>query len=232
MTDYRVVFLVGVVVAGLVYGGLVGVQSALDGDDGADGPAVEEPTPRGTTVHLDRTGRPTVVGEVVNGLDGAITNVTVTVTFYADGRQVDEVRSDVLRPTVPAGERAPFDVHMGSEESIDDYEVSVSYDRGGDTVEGLEVVDSRVAHRAQDQVDVVGTVRNAADERLELSAVVATFYDENGSVIGARTVRPGRTLDSEATFTVRIEFRTLGDVPSYAREFDSFDLTVIAESPG
>lgn len=231
MTNYRVVFAVMIVVAAVVYGGLVGVQVALDSGSDSGATTATEPTVRGTTIHLDRTGRPTVVGEVVNGLREPVTNVTVTVTFYRNGTEIGQVRRSTLRETIPAGERAPFDVHMRSDGEADDYEVDLSYDRGGDVVSGLTVENAAVAREAQSQVDVVGEIRNTKSEPLVAERVIATFYDDEGAVIGARTLRPDRTIQPDESYGVRIEFRTLGDVPSLAQEFDRFRIVVVASRP-
>jgi hypothetical protein len=228
MTDYRVVFTVMLIVGVAVYGGLTGAQFALG--SGQDGPetTATEPLVRGTTIHLDRSGRPTVVGEVVNGFDTSITNVTVTVTFYRNGTQIGQVTQAALRETVEAGDRAPFDVHMRSSGEADRYEVALSYDRGGEVVPGLTVENASVAREAQSQVDVVGEITNTRGEPLVVDRVVATFYNANGSVIGARTVRPSRTIQPDGSYSVRIEFRTLGDVPSLAQEFARFEISIVA----
>lgn len=227
-TDLRAVLAVGLVFAVLVYGGLVGVESVVDGG-GSEPTVTGELAVQGTTFHLDRAGRPTVVGEVHNGLADPATDLSVTVTFYRDGERVGAVTRGALRETVDTGETAPFDVHLPTEAEVDDYDVAVSYDRADAVSDPLAVTDHRVVHRGSDRVEVRGTVENAGDEPVASSRVVATFYAANGSVIGARTVRVGRTVAPGESATVRVQFRTLGDVPSLAREFDRAKLTAVAD---
>lgn len=230
MTNNRVILIAAIAAALLTYGGLVGGEALLT--SGFAESTADEAVVSGTTLHLDRSGRPTAVGEVKNRFGGPITNVTVTVQFFDDDELVEERTGSTLRETIPAGETAPFDIHMHSEQEADEVETSVSFERGGDQTDGLELTGQRVVRESQDQVDVAGTVTNVGNRPLLLSQVVATFYNDKQAVIGARTTRPNRRLEPGESITVRISFRTLGDVPSYAREFNSFRLSIVAEPPG
>lgn len=227
MTNNRVVLVAAVVAGLLTYGGLVGGEALLT--SGFAESTADEAFVDGTTVHLDRSGRPTAVGEVKNRYGGPITNVTVTVQFFDGDELVEERTGGTLRETIPAGESAPFDIHMRAEREIDEVETSVSYERGGEVNTGLSLTGKRVVREGQDQIDVAVTVTNDANRPLVLAQTIATFYDDKQAVIGARTTRPDRRLDPDESITVRISFRTLGDVPSYAREFSSFDVSVVAE---
>ncbi|GAB7095906.1 hypothetical protein JCM30237_30600 [Halolamina litorea] len=221
-----VVLIVAIVAGVLTYGGLVGGEALLMGDTE---PTADEAFVQETTTHLDRSGRPTAVGEVSNRYDGPITNVTVTVQFLRDGDVIEERTGRTLIETIPSGEVVPFNVHMREAAEIDEVETSVSYDRGGEVVSGLEVTEQRVLRQSQDQIDVSATITNRGDSPRELTDVVATFYDENGAAIGARSTRPGRQIQPGESVTVGISFRTLGDVPSYAREFASFRVAIAGE---
>lgn len=226
MTDRRVVIAVAIVAAALTYGSLAGAESLLAGEGGAatDG----EVAVHGTSYHLDRAGRPTVVGEVRNSVGGPVTNATVTVTFFRDGERIGRASGATLRPTIPAGEAAPFDVHLDEATEADDYAVAVAYDRGGSVVPGLAVAETAVADESPDQVTVTATVENRGNQPRRIERVVATFYGANRTVVGARVATPGERLSTGETRTVRLTFRTLGDVPSLAREFVDFDVRVVA----
>lgn len=225
MNDRLIVLLVAVLAALLTYGGLVGGEALLTGET----PTADEAVVQGTTTHLDRSGRPTAVGEVSNRYAGPITNVTVTVRFMRDGELVEERTGTTLRETIPSGESVPFNIHMREAADIDAVTTSITYDRGGEVLPGLEITDQRVERETQDQVDVAATVTNTADRPLRLAGVVATFYDEDRATIGARETRPDRRIQPGESVTVQVSFRTLGDVPSYAREFESFRISVVAE---
>jgi hypothetical protein len=224
-----IVLLVAVVAGLLTYGGLVGGEALLTGETE---PTADEAIVEGTTTHLDRSGRPTAVGEVANRYGGPITDVSVTVRFLRDGEVVERRTGTTLRETVPSGEAVPFVVHMTETTEIDRVTTSLSYDRGGELTSGLEVSDRRVVRESQDQVDVAATVTNTADRPLRLAGVIATFYDDSRATIGARATRPDRRIAPGESVTVRVSFRTLGDVPSYAREFAGFRLSVVAEETG
>lgn len=226
MTNRRI--LLAAVVAGLLtYGGLIGGEALLTGGLGSE--TADEATVSGTTIHLDRSGRPVAVGEVTNRFDGPITNVTVTVRYFRNGEQIGKRTGPPLRETIPAGERAPFDVRLQQEGvTVDRVKTSVSFERGGDVTGGLVVTDTRVVRETQDQVTVAATVTNRANRPLVLSRAIATFYNDRRAVIGARTERPTRHIAPGESYTVRIRFRTLGDVPSYAREFERFRVSIVA----
>lgn len=221
-----VVLLVAVVAGLLTYGGLVGGEALLTG---GTQPTADEAIVEGTTTHLDRSGRPTAVGQVSNRYGEPITNVSVTVRFIRDGEVVEQRTGTTLRGTVPPGEAAPFVVHMTESTEIDRVKTSLSYDLAGEVTAGLTVSDRWVVRESQDQIDVAATVTNTADRPLRLAGVVATFYDDNRATIGARATRPDRRIAPGESVTVRVSFRTLGDVPSYAREFEGFRISVVAE---
>lgn len=226
-TNHLAVIGIALVVAAGLYGGITGIESVVTSDQPA--PEVTgEVGVEGTTSHLDRAGRPTVVGEVSNGLGDPITNVSVTVTFYRDGDPVANVTRPTVVGSVQSGGTAPFDVHMPEEESVDDYDVDVSYDRGGSVARPFEVTDIEVLHEGSNRVEISGSLRNTGDEAVSSPRVVATFYDRNGSVVGVRTARPSRTVQQGGTLTVRMNFRTLGNVPSRAGEFDRVELQAVA----
>lgn len=238
MTNRTGILLVGVVVAVVVYAGLTAGGSLL-GSGGGDGPGAGtagEVVATHTTYHLDRQGRPTVVGEVVNRRGTAIAGATVTVTFYHGGEVVGRKTERAIRSPVPSDGRSPFDVHLPSspERKVDDYAVEVSYDPyDGPVYAGLSAENVEVARESQDAVELTGEVRNDGDRTVEAVQVVAMFYSENGSLVGVRTTRPSPPgLSPGETGVFRVTFRTLGDVPSLAREYDTHRVLVVRTDAG
>lgn len=226
MANRTAILVVTVVVAAGLLGGAAAISSlgsdVLAASDGAG----EEPVATHATMHYDRVGRPTVVGEVVNRAGVPVDGVSVEVTFYEDGEPVETATDAALVPTIAPEGTAPFTVR-GSETdaSPDDFEVSLTYDEAPERpYDGLVVAESQLSNVAQDQILVVGTVENRGDASVEV-AVAATFYDGEGSVIGARVVRPSpATLEPGESGVFRIRYRTLGDLPSRAREFVDLEL--------
>lgn len=223
MSNRIAVFLVTVVVAvGLLAGGAFLPPLVADMAETATG---EKVAATRTTMHVDRTGRPTVVGEVLNRRGDAVDGVTVEVTFTEDGEPIGTGTATAIGTPIAADETAPFAVRGEEGTTPDGYEIDLRYE----SVErsnraSLSITDSEVDDSAQDQVVVTGTVANGDDDAVAVG-VAATFYDESGSVIGVRAVRtsPGTVAAGERA-SFRIRFRTLGDVPSRAREYADYSL--------
>jgi|GEM_PF-4730031 len=222
MADARTIVVAAVLAAALTYGGLLTVEAL--GDGGLVAPQTDAITVQGTTYHLDRTGRPTVVGEVWNGRSYPVENVTVTVTFYADGEAVGTTSDTVVTDGIPAGETAPFDIHYGTDATVTDYEVTVTADRGTRDHHALSG-SAEIVNEGQNRVTVSGTVENHGDDPTP-ARVIVTFYDENDSVIGVRTTMPAGTVHPGDTTPFTVHFETLGDVPSLAQEFDHYTVMV------
>lgn len=228
MANRLAVLAVAVVVGLALYAGLVFVDDRLRGGD-AVAPEGQVVVGDGT-LHLDRVGRPTVVGEVRNGLAGPIGDVRVTVEFRRDGAVVGTAVGTTMAPTVPRQGTAPFAVRLENR-SVDPDAFAVSLEHGtADTRPYARyAVEDRLADESQDQVIVTGTVTNRGD-RPAPTHVVATFYDAEGRVVGARAVRPAPDAlapGETGEFTVR--FRTLGNLPSRAGDVASYDLYVYGE---
>lgn len=228
MTNRVAVVVIAIVVFfGLLFGMTVippAVSDLVDsvGDDG--GP--DEVVATNGTMHLDRVGRPTVVGEVANGLSVPVENVSVEITYLHEGDPVLTVSDEVLGSVIAAGGTAPFVVHADDlDVRPDEYEVAISYEEADEgPTDSLAITDAELTQEAQDQIVVVGAVENRGNEPLDVS-VVATFYDENGSVIGVRMARPAPgTLEPDRRADFEVRFRTLGDVPSRARDFADFEI--------
>lgn len=223
-----------VLIAGLVAVGLLMGGSALSsiGPIATDGQSTASGEVRAmhATMHLDRVGRPTVVGEVVNGRTTALGDVAVEVTFYEGGESIATVTGSVVATPVPSGDRMPFSIRAGElPENPTRFEVKITTAEPADgpVYEGFVVTDRQLLKEAQDQLFVNGEVENRGDEAGRV-LVVATFYNDNGSVIGVRQVRPSPdTLEPGETGTFQIRFRTLGNVPSRAREFASFEFHAV-----
>ena len=182
------------------------------------------------TLHLDRVGRPTAVGEVRNGLADPLADVRVTVEFRRDGAVVGTAVGTTLAPTIPRQRTAPFIVRLENRSAeADAFAVSVEHGTAGARPYARYAVEDRLADESQDQVIVTGTVTNEGD-RTAPTHVVATFYDAEGRVVGARAIRPAPDVlapGQTGEFTVR--FRTLGNLPSRAGDVASYDLYVYGE---
>lgn len=230
MSSRVTVLIVTVVVSATLLGGATFLPPMIsDVVDTASGES--DVSAAHSTMHVDRTGRPTVVGEVINRRGTAIDSVEVRVTFTEDGQPVATENATVPGVPIGAGDATPFAVRTDENVDPDGYTVDVTYDRAEHgPADHFEITDVRVDDSSQDQIFVTGSVRNRGDETATV-AVAATFYDENGSVIGTRMVRssPDRLGPDEAG-VFQIRFRTLGEIPSRAREFADYQLRAYALS--
>lgn len=182
-------------------------------------------------VYLDRTGHPTVVGEVYNDRGGPIDNVTVTVDFYEDDEPVGTVTERPIVTILGNKQAAPFSIRLDdSSASPDTVTASVAFDeRDEPPYRQLGVEDTRADRQSQDQVTVRGSVENDGARTVEGVLVAVTFYDGSGTVIGVRSERPSpASLDPGESGQFHIQFNTLGQVPSTAREYDRFEVEVYA----
>lgn len=228
MTNRVVVVLVALVVGAGLYAGATAVEDVLTPDPGVavDGEVVAT----NTTTHMDRVGRPTAVGEVINGLGEPIGDVSVTVTFDRDDGGADSATGQTLLRTIPASGRAPFAIRLEDRSARPAaVDVAVAYEEGADRpYDGLAVVDERETGRTDSQVTVAGRVENRGGERVA-ARVVATFYDENGSVVGVRSEPTSpRVLGAGDSGEFEVRFRTLGNVPSRADDVARYELALEA----
>lgn len=229
MTNRAAVVVIALVVGVGLYGGLLFVEDRLTEPRGPT--TSGEVVAANTTMHLDRIGRPTVVGQVVNGRGTPVTDATLTVQFYRDGRLLGTATGATLVPTIDGGGTSPFSVRLDDREARpDDHVVTLAYDTSTDRPYiGLTVAETVVADRSQSQIILVGTVRNAGGQSVSVN-VVATFYDAEGDVVGVRSARPSPAVlapGDDGEFSLR--FRTLGDLPSRAAQVDRWDLVVFGE---
>lgn len=179
------------------------------------------------SLYLDNAGQPTVVGEVYNGLGDGIGDVVVTVTSYVDGEEVNEVHTTPLVQAIPGDSAAPYEVRLQTDGMPDDYEVSVSYEAGVDAEDDLAVVEVTEESTSQTHVTIAGQVEYDGDDEAVGPQAVATFYDEEGTVIGTRTDRISPDpLAAGETGGFYIRFSTDGDVPSLAMEYDHVEVVV------
>lgn len=228
VTNRLAVVVIALVVGAGLFVGATAVEDLIAADPGV--PAEGEVLATNTTTHLDRVGRPTAVGEVLNGLEDPIGDVSVTVTFHRDDGGEERVAVPTAIATVRSGARVPFVARLENRSArVESVDVAVTYEVGaGRPYDGLEVVEDRVVERTESQVTLAGRVANRGDTSVEAS-VVATFYDEDGSVVGVRSVPTSPSgLDGAASGEFVVRYRTLGNVPSRAGEVDRYDLALRA----
>lgn len=226
MTNKIAVVIISLVVGGFLYFGLISLGGVIADPSGLL--ASGEVTVTDGSMHLDRSGTPVVVGEVINDRRGPITNVYVTVVFYNHGERIANVTKGPEVSSIPSKSKSPYTVRL-REVSVrpDSYDVFVEYDDSDESIyKGLEVTEVREERIGQDRVQVSGSVENSGGRTVDPSLVVI-FYDGNGSVIGIRSGRTSpSTLEPGATGEFQILYNTLGDIPSRARGYADHEVIV------
>ncbi|WP_331235045.1 FxLYD domain-containing protein [Natronorarus salvus] len=179
------------------------------------------------SIYLDRAGETTAVGEIENDYGEAITDITVIVSFYENGEEVGSVETEPLGAKVGDGQTVPFEAKYSEEGQPDSFSVSVDFTGTSEPAPEFDI-EHEESHTAQDSVTVSGTAENTGDGTVERPVALATFYNQEGEVIGARSDRispdslePGETGE----FTIR--YSTLGDVPSLARDYTDYRIVIV-----
>lgn len=183
------------------------------------------------TVENDRRyagpdGAASIVGEVANGLDYAVSGVTVRASY--DG---GESSSAALARTIPPGMKAPFEIVIGA--GPQEYDLDADYSIGVPRSQVMEVTDSRMVGGPAGPTMITGTVANNGEITANGVSVVATLYGRDGGVVAvaqasagpdylasggeARFVVPVHELRAEpAAYSVVAESEEYAAVPEFA----------------
>lgn len=123
---------------------------------------------------------------VENTGDGPSGDAEISVDWYNEaGDYLDN--SSALLASLPAGETweaRPSFLGSGAEE-VDDFDVTGEFDTEPKAVnpEGLELVDSEL-QVSDDEAVIRGTIENASGEEQSYVEVIATIYDDEGTILG------------------------------------------------
>jgi len=229
VTNRIAVVIVALVVGSALFLGAISIEHALRPahPGGLSGTVVAT----NATIHVDRVGRPTAVGQVVNGLDTPIDNVTVSVTFTGWPGGPATVTDRAILPAIPPGGRSPFVVRLQNETARPTgLSLHVDYSTGGTKpYEGLTVVNSRITEENSMQYAIAGQVKNHGGQPVT-TLVAVTFFDRNGSVVGARTgTTSPQVLTRGSTGAFQIQYRTVGDTPSRAADVVRYEVVAWGE---
>lgn len=127
--------------------------------------------------YADPGGGSRIVGEVVNGLDYAVSGVTVRASYEGG-----ESSSDALARTVPPGLRAPFEIIVDG--GAPGYELDAQYAIGAPRSQVMEVTESEMGRGAAGLTVITGTVANNGEITANGVSLTATLYGRDGAVVG------------------------------------------------
>lgn len=182
-----------------------------------------------------------VVGEVANeGEDMATTFTEITATFYNATGQIVAVEVgyadlDILL----TGRKSPFEVLLTETEGslqVHNYTLTVSWSNyaAGKPI-GLEILSNSSNIDETGYMHVTGVIKNIGTMPATFTEVMATFYDESGTVVGADSeyteplhLTPNQTgiFDVELIYTQQVM-----KVASYSLTAESIQYSIIPEFP-
>jgi hypothetical protein len=132
-----------------------------------------------------------IVGEVRNDFPNVVESVQVVGRFYdSSGRLIDTgstyTELDQLRPE----EKSPFWLIITNPslaQRIANYNLTVSWDRMGSGAKpaALSIIEGEQRRSGNENYEIVGEVINNSSQDTESVSVIATLYDQNGTVVGA-----------------------------------------------
>lgn len=198
---------------------------------GGDISATDDVSVEQGAIYLDRSGQATAVGEIENGHRHAITNLTITVTYYEDGEVADTQELPSIVSTIPARSIAPYEVKLQGLYEPDKIDVGITYDEAEAYTHVLDITDVEETYRSQDQVTLIGEVETSDADQVRKPTVFATMYDENGTVIGVRSDQLSRSaMETDQRDQFAIRYSTIGHLPSLAREYETFSVIAIDDA--
>lgn len=188
-------------------------------------PAVAE-----VTVENDRQysadGAARIVGEVANGLDYAISGVTVQASYEGG-----ESSSAALTRTIPPGMRAPFEIVLDG--GVRGYDLSTTYTIGVPRSQVIEVTDSQMERGSAGRTMITGTVANNGEITANGISMAATLYGRDGGVVAvawARTSSDYLPSGEQARFVVPIHDID-GEAAAYSVVAESEEYAAVPEFP-
>jgi hypothetical protein len=169
----------------------------------------------------------TVVGEVHNVGDQTAREIEISATFY---NAADEVlgthTGDVSLYMLYPGRKSPFRfvfLNYTHALQVDHYSLDVDFNPTDVSFPQKLAITSHNSSIVDDQLLIVGEIKNLADSTANLVKVIATCYDEAGTVIGTDG-QSNLSIEANQTATFEIDVYS-ENVPV----IDSYVLT--AESP-
>lgn len=171
-------------------------------------------------------GATRIVGEVANGLDYAISGVTVRASYEGG-----ESSSAALTRTIPSGMRAPFEIVLDG--GVRGYDLSTEYAIGVPRSQVIEVTDSQMERGSAGRTMITGTVANNGEITANGVSMAATLYGRDGGVVAvawARTSSDYLPSGGQASFVVPVH-DIGGEATAYSIVAESEEYAAVPEFP-
>ena len=175
----------------------------------------------------------TIIGEIQNIGDQPATNVDITATYYnADNEVISDLGGPIVELNVLLpGRKSPFGSSDLSTDPqlIDHYSLNVSFTPCDPIPEKLEIISHNSTIDPYDEyLHIIGEVQNSGDLQDPSVHVVATCYNEAGTVV-AFSADYVRTVNQKADFDIIIESELPDPITSYTLTAATDDYAAIAE---
>ncbi|MCE2498122.1 MAG: FxLYD domain-containing protein [Nitrosopumilaceae archaeon] len=180
-----------------------------------------------------------IVGEIVNDLKVPLRGASVQATIYdGDGNVVLTSDADSLVNVIMPGMRGPFDIMLenggqipkevvgrGDSASHLPYALKLDYDFADPKRQVIDVTGSEITRDRHKNLIITGTVANGGEITANMISIVATIYDDTGSVAAVTRVHtePDYLRAGESAFFVV-------SVPDKEHAADATRYHLVAES--
>ena len=134
-----------------------------------------------------------VVGEVVNGLEAPLNQISVRVTLLdGDQNAIAVKETSSLVNTVMPGMKGPFDLILtnGEASSTESYLLELDYEISPPKSQVIEITESELSRDGLGNLMIKGMVANQGEITANTVAVIATLYDSEGNVAAVSRVHP------------------------------------------
>lgn len=180
-----------------------------------------------------------IVGEIVNDLEVPLRGASVQATIYdGEGNVVLTSDADSLVNIIMPGMRGPFDIMLenggqipkeaaglGNGASHLPYTLKLDYDFADPKRQVIDVTGSEITRDRHKNLIITGTVANGGEITANMISIVATIYDDTGSVAAVTRVHtePDYLRAGESAFFVV-------SVPDKEHTADAARYHLVAES--
>ena len=179
-----------------------------------------------------------VVGEVINGLEAPLNQISVRVTLLdGDQNAIAVKETSSLVNTVMPGMKGPFDLILTNGEAsiTESYLLELDYEISPPKSQVIEITESELSRDGLGNLMIKGMVANQGEITANTVAVIATLYDSEGNVAAVSRVHPEpdylKTKDN-AFFLISVpdKIQTQG-IEEYELVAESEEFAAVPEFP-
>ena len=177
-----------------------------------------------------------IVGEIINGSDKPINQISIIAIFYSDGGSVYQTSTENLTSMIMPEMKGAFDLMITEDIGHFDYYIlDIDFKVTQPKDQMIEITSSEFTHGPLDNITIQGTVANNGDITANMVKVVATLYDRDGNVVAVsetRTEPDYLRANDETFFVVPIPDKNqVEKIVDYSLVAESEEYTAVPEFP-